>query len=314
MARHDSHTVHGMRRSFFYAGIFLLLLLTVPAHRVLERLSVSGAAPVDPERIVSLAPSVTETLYALGLGPKVVGVTQFCAYPPDATTKPRVAGFSDINLEAVVRVLPDLVALPIDKTFNQALVERLGFPVLTLDTRSLNGLIASIEKLGHATGHAREAEALVQEFREGLRAARKKAQGKPRPRVLFSVMHSYQGSTGITEINVIGQDGFYNELIEAAGGVNAYQGNLAFPRLSQESIIFLNPDVIIDVVPELENLESVRQGWQKLASVAAVRDNRLFLFAGGADTVPGPRSMQTLAKLSRAFHPDQIRNTEGAPQ
>lgn len=307
-----------MRRSFFYASIFLLLLLTIPAHLVLIRLHDAVTPPAEPNRIVSLAPSVTETLYALGLGSKVVGVTQFCAYPPEAAAKPRVAGFSDINLEAVVRVLPDLAALPIDKTFNKALVERLGLPVLTLDTRSLNGLIASLETLGQATGHTREAQALIREFREGIDAARERAKGKPRPRVLFSVMHSSQGPGGITEINVIGQDGFYNELIEAAGGVNAYQGTLPFPRLSQESIIFLNPDVIIDVIPEAENLESIRQGWQKLASVTAVRDNRLFLFTGGADTIPGPRSMQTLAKLSLAFHPDraqkQVQKTEGDTQ
>jgi iron complex transport system substrate-binding protein len=304
-----------MRRSFFFASICLLFLLTVPAHRALERLrSPAEISAAGAQRIVSLAPSVTETLYALGLGPNVVGVTQFCAIPPEAATKPRVAGFGEINLEAIVRTLPDLVALPGDQTAARAQVESLGLPVLAIDTRSLGDLLASIETLGQATGHAREAGELIQNFREGLKAARERAEGKKQPRVLFSVMHSYQGLGYIAEINAIGRDGFYNELIETAGGINAYRGNLPFPRLSRESIIFLNPDVIIDVIPNAVDLESVRRDWESLTSVSAVRDKRLFLFAGGADTVPGPRSMQTLAKLSRAFHPDRADETQGGHQ
>lgn len=302
----------GMRRSFFCAILLLFLVLTIPARRALERLSAPPAAPAAPERIVSLAPSVTETLYALGLGSKVAGVTQFCAYPPEAAAKPRVAGFSDINFEAVLRVRPDLIALPIDKTSARESLERLGLPVLTLDTRSLSGLLRSVETLGQATGHAREADDIRRKFASALKAARERAKGEPRPRVLFSVMHAYEGLGYITEINAIGRDGFYNELIEAAGGVNVYQGSLAFPRLSRESIIFLNPDVIIDVVPEAEDLEAVRKDWQSLSSVAAIRDGRLFLLAGSADTVPGPRSVRTLAKLSRAFHPGDTDEPGGA--
>lgn len=291
-----------MRRSFFYVTLCLLLVLTILVHRALDSLSRPPAIPSAPQRIVSLAPSVTETLYALGLGPNVAGVTQFCKYPPDVATKPRVAGFSDINLEAIVRVRPDLVALPVDKTAVKTLLEGMGLPVLTLDTRSLSGLMDSIETLGRMTGHHTEAQKLLREFQQGLAAATARAEGKKRPRVLFSVMHSYQGLGYITEINAIGRDGFYNELIEAAGGVNAYQGDLAFPRLSRESVIFLNPDVIIDVIPEVEDLDSVRRDWESLTSVTAIRNGRLFLLTGGADTVPGPRSVQTLATLSHAFH------------
>lgn len=297
--------ISGMRNFALYVCILLFLLLTVFAHRALSRASSPPAMSGEPKRIVSLAPSVTETLYALGFGPNVVGVTQFCAYPPDVATKPRVAGFSDINFEAVVRACPDLAALPIDRSISQKQLEGLGVPVLLLDTRSLLGLLRSIENLGVTTGHDKEADAIVHKFHVGIRTARDRAVGKPRPRVLFSVMHSYEGLGYITEINAIGRDGFYNELIEAAGGENAYLGNLAFPRLSRESIIFLNPDVIIDVIPAGENLEAVRRDWESLKSVNAIRNKRLHLLTDSADTVPGPRSVQTLAKLSLAFHPDQ---------
>ncbi len=303
----------GMRMLLFLVGFLLLFMAAGILRRELFHLYSAPPLPDVPKRIVSLAPSVTETLYALGLGDRVVGVTQFCAYPPDVATKARVAGFSDINLEAVVRSRPDLVVLPKDKLAGKKLIEGLGIPVLTLDTRSLPGLLQAVEQLGAATGRQQEAGAIARRFASALQAAREKAKGKTRPRVLFSVMHSYQGLGYITEINAVGRDGFYNELIEAAGGENAYSGNLAFPRLSRESIVFLNPDVIIDVIPDCEDLASVRSDWQSLKNVAAIRKNRLFLLTDAADTVPGPRSVQTLMKLSQAFYPDPAPLSSASP-
>lgn len=292
-----------MRNVILSPWLLLFLLLTVSIRQALYRADRPPASPSVPERIVSLAPSVTEVLYALNLGSNIAGVTQFCVYPPDVATKPRVAGFSDVNLEAIVRALPDLVVLPIDKIANKEQLAGLGIPVISFDTRSLPGLLRAIKQLGAATGRTTEADSIVDQFHNALREAKENAAGKPRPRVLFSIMHSYQGLGYITEINVIGRDGFYSELIEAAGGQNAYTGSLAFPRLSRESVIFLNPDVIIDVIPTSEHLESVRRDWESLKNVNAVRHNRVFLLTGGADTIPGPRSVLTLAKLSQAFHP-----------
>lgn len=108
----------------------------------------------------------------------------------------------------------------------------------------------------------------------------------------------------ITEIHAVGRDGFFNELIEAAGGENAYRGSLSFPRLSRESILFLDPEVIIDALSAGEDEQGARREWESLESLGAVRGHRLHLLTGGADTVPGPRSAQTLAKLSAAFHPE----------
>ena len=285
-------------------GVFLgvFLVLTIFAHKALDRL-VAPVVPENPRRIASLAPSVTETLYALGLGPQVVGVTEFCAYPPEAKDKPRVAGFSEINLEALLRSSPDLVVLPIDKVQNRQSVERLGLAALALDTRSLPGLMDAIETLGRDTGHAEQARSLLADIRRDLAAAEARAAGKERPRVLFSVMHSYQGFGYINEVVAVGKDGFLDAMIRAAGGRNAYEGTLSFPRLSREALFFLNPDIIIDVMSAHEDLEAVRRDWNSLKSVRAVRDQRLILLTDEAHTVPGPRFVHTLAMLSRAFHP-----------
>lgn len=277
----------------------------VSAHGALARLTAPPALPDKPKRIVSLAPSVTETLYALGLGQKVVGLTQYCDYPPEAKDKaPIVAGFSVVNFEAVLRQQPDLVALPVDKIRNKTSLERLGLTVLPLDTRSLAGLISTVRQLGLATGNDSEAGAIIERINAGIAEARERAKGRPKPRVLFVVMHSYQGLGNITEVNVVGRDGFFSELIEIAGGQNAYEGRLAFPRLSREAIIFLNPEVIIDVIPNVVDLEAVRRDWLSLASVEAIKNNRLHLLTDASDTVPGPRLYLTLAKLSRAFYPE----------
>ena len=281
-----------------------LLGAAAAAHVFLAERFAPPPVPVEPKRIVSLAPSVTETLYALGLGPSVVGVTSFCSYPPDAAGKPRVAGFSNVNYEALLRVRPDLVALPEDLTAIRARLAQLGLPVLTLDTRSLAGLMHTLEVLGKASGRPEEARALVDAIHRGIEEAKTRAVGRAKPTVLFSVMHAYEGVGRIMEINAIGKDGFYDQLVAIAGGENVYTGNLAFPRLSREAIMYLNPDVVIDVVPPYVDIASVRRDWEELSSVSAIHNGRLHIFADVADTVPGPRCVQTLAKLSRAFHPD----------
>ena len=280
-----------------------LFCLAAWAHHALEGVCRVSEIPPFPRRIVSLAPSVTETLYALGMGDDIVGVTQFCVYPPEVRNKPQVAGFGEVHYEAVLRLRPDLVVLPQDKIRNKKDIESLGLPVLTLDTLSMPGLMKAIKELGRVTGHINEARAVLAVISNSLTEARMRAGETARPRVLFSVMHSYQGLGYITEINAVGKDGFFNELILAAGGNNVYTGELAFPRLSREAIIFLNPEVIIDIIPASENLDAVRRDWQSLSSVSAIKNNRLYLFTDEADTVPGPRFYQTLTKLSHALYP-----------
>jgi iron complex transport system substrate-binding protein len=292
-----------MNRLAFPSSVLLLFALALGAHVRLAALSAPSPVPTDPQRIVSLAPSVTETLFALGLGPKVAGVTQYCNYPAEALEKPRVAGFSDVNYEAVLKLKPDLIVVPQDKTATRQNLEHLGLAVLPAETRTISGLMDDIRVLGRSTGHENEARALLDAITAGVNRARARAAGQTRPRVLFSVMHSYEGLGYITEINVVGNDGFFNDMLEIAGGRNVYTGRLAFPRLSREALIYLNPEVIIDVIPATENIDGVRRDWQSLSSVQAVKDNRIVFLTDESATVPGPRFPDTLELLSRAFHP-----------
>ncbi|MDR0354794.1 MAG: ABC transporter substrate-binding protein [Deltaproteobacteria bacterium] len=283
---------------------FVGLPLTVWAHSALSALTAPAAPPSSPKRVVTLAPSVTETIFALGQGDRVVGVTQYCRYPAEAALLPKVAGFTDVNYEAVLRLKPDLVVLPVDKKANKEELERLGLTVMTLDTRNLTGYMESILALGEATSSLPLAEEVVAKLKNSIDGAERRAEGLPRPRVLFSVMHSYQGFGYITEITAVGQDGFFSQMLEMAGGTNVYQGPLSFPKLSREAILTVNPDVVIDLIQGSEQADLALNDWLGLGRVKAVETKRIYLFSDESDTVPGPRIHLTLDKLSLALHPN----------
>ncbi|MDR2696443.1 MAG: helical backbone metal receptor [Deltaproteobacteria bacterium] len=293
-----------MTRQGFVLTLGALFIMAAGARHALDSFSLPPDPPIAPQRIVSLSPGITETLYALGLGPSVVGVTRYCAWPPEAAHLPKVAGFGEINYEAVLRARPDLVALPEDRVRDRLSLERLGLPVLMLDTLSVSGLLRTITLLGQSAGREAEAETLRAALENSLAAAKAAAGDRPRPKVLFAVMRSSQGGGGITEIHTVGRDGFYSELIEAAGGQNAYTGTLPFPRLSREALIVLDPEVIIEVVPNGTKPEDAHRDWRDFASIRAVKNGRILVLAEQAHTVPGPRFADTLALLSQVFHPE----------
>ncbi|MDR1677692.1 MAG: helical backbone metal receptor [Deltaproteobacteria bacterium] len=292
-----------------YVNIFLFILffiglpLTVLAHQALSNLTAPPPIPLNPQRVVSLAPSVTETLFALGQGSKVVGVTEYCHFPEEVTKLPVVAGFTDINYEAVLRTRPDLIVLPVDKTASQRELERLGLTTMTLDTRNLTGYMASILSFGQATSSHNLAQKIVSDLENSILKAKHRSQGRTKPRVLFSVMHSYQGFGYITEITAVGQDGFFSNMLELAGGINVYDGPLSFPKLSREAIMTLNPDVIIDLIQGSEQSDLALSDWRGIGPIKAVVYDRIYLFSDESDTVPGPRIYKTIDKLSLALFP-----------
>ncbi|MDR1395509.1 MAG: ABC transporter substrate-binding protein [Deltaproteobacteria bacterium] len=291
------------RRILQIAALVLGLFLTVRFHELLAARTAPPPPPADPQRIITLAPSVTETVYALGLGSRVAGVTKYCAYPPEVLAKPKAATFSEINFEAIIRLKADLIILPQDKTYNAARLQRLGLPVISLDTGTLEGFREGVSRLGASFGRTREAGRILSLLDRSIADAQKAARGRSRPRVLFSVMHNYEGLGYITEINAVGRDGFYDRIISLAGADNVCPGRLAFPRLSREAIIFLNPDIIVDIILDTKDLEAVRADWSTLSSVKAVQNGQIHFLTQQSDTVPGPRIYQTIDRLSAIFHP-----------
>ncbi|ABA57353.1 ABC transporter substrate-binding protein [Nitrosococcus oceani] len=263
--------------------------------------------PEKYHRIISLAPSITETLFALGLEEQVVGVTRYCDYPPKALTKPKVGGYLDPHLEAIIALRPDLViTFPGHQTFTPRL-EQLGISTLQVQHQKLKDILDSIRIIGMATGKEAEAKTLLASLKSRMEAIRTKTAHLPRPRVLVVMGHPV---SPLREIFVAGAADPYDEMIRIAGGINAYQGHLIrVPPLSAEGIMHLDPEVIIELISEQtapQDLDdtALLQDWARLSTVAAVKTGRIHFFADDFDTVPGPRFIRTLEKMARAIHPE----------
>ena len=283
-----------------------------------------GAAPVrplpgrEPRRIVSLAPSVTETLFALGLGERVVGATRFCDYPPEALKVPRVGGYIDTDYEAVGRLRPDLV---IGLTASEhgpvaANLAQLGLRHMAVDQGTVDGLLESIPAIGRACGAEPAAERLVADMRARIDAVARRTAELPRPRVLVSFGRT-MGGESLKEVYVAGGDGYYDRLISLAGGVNAYTRSAPlFPKVTAEGLADLAPDVIVDLVPDLAekrlSVEAVLAEWRAIQALEAVRRGRVYVLSGDYVEVPGPRFVLLLEDLARAIHPEVRWDREAA--
>ncbi len=256
--------------------------------------------PDRPARIVSLAPNVTEILFAVGAGDQVVGVTDFCDYPPPARSRARVGGYINPSLETVVALRPDLVAATVEgnREADVGSLERLGLPVVVIDTPDIDRLLGGIEFLADVTGHVSQGRAVVAALRRRAAAVEAAVGNRPRPRVLFLV--------GVNPLVAVGPGTFLDRLIIAAGGDNMLGASpVRYPLISGEQIIAADPGVIVvDVFGQntaaLERLD----GWRDLK---AVRGGRVHLLRDDTLLRPGPRIMEGLELLARLLHPDAFR-------
>jgi iron complex transport system substrate-binding protein len=259
--------------------------------------------PGGSARIVSLAPSVTELLFELGLGDRVVGVTTYCVYPPEARTKPQIGGYYDPNYEALTAARPDLVVTVPEHVEVRKELDKLGLKSLTVDHSSIRGILASVRTIGDATGCPERAAALHQRLEDMIRKIGERNARRPRRRVLISVGRM-AGDASMNRITVCGRAGYFEELIGLAGGVNAMEGEIPFPALSAEGVLKTNPDVIIDLWPDLKEKgidpESVRRQWASIPGLKA----RVHVVGENYVMIPGPRVVLLLEDLSRAIHPE----------
>ena len=267
-----------------------------------------GDSDAVPQRIVSLAPSLTETLFALGLGDRVVGVTRFCAYPPEVLELPRVGGHLDPNFEAIVSLEPDLVvAIPSSRESGLRL-ESLGISVLEVDQHDVQAVLESVEVVAEACGVADRGEGLRAEIDGRLAAIRRVVEHAVRPRTVVVVGHQ-AGDDAVRSVWAAGSDTFYDGVLRIAGGDNAVTGGLArYPELSREGLASLDPDVVLDVIAGLEDrrldLEAVHESWMRLTELRAVREQRINVLVGDQMVVPGPRLPEMVETIARALHPD----------
>jgi iron complex transport system substrate-binding protein len=256
-----------------------------------------------PQRIISLAPSNTEILFALGLGDKVVGVTDFCDYPEEAKAIEKVGGIEP-NMEKIVALKPDLVLAiggspaQVEKATE---MEKLGLAVLVLEPADIEGIMANIELVGKATGAEKEASELVAEMRKRLNNITAKTKGaKSKPKVFFEL-----DATDPSKPYTPGPGSFIDALITLAGGSNiGASAKMQWAQLSTEEIIAQDPEVIVlgdanyGVTAEMVK---ARPGW---SVITAVKNGAIYPIDDVLISRPGPRIIDGLEALARIIHPE----------
>ena len=261
-----------------------------------------GAPPAPqpagpPARIVSLAPSITEIVFALGAGEKLVGACAQCNYPDAATRIPRVGGYLVPSVEAVLGARPDLVIAvpsPGNREAVQA-VERTGVRVLVVHDRTLADLWETIRSIAATLDVAARGEELVADVSKRLDGVHAQVAGLPVRRVLLVIDHH--------PLVVTGGGNLQDELVGMAGGVNvAADAGAVWPTLALETVVARAPDVIIDAAMGTE--EGGRDLFAGLTTVPAVRDNRIVSLRADVLFRSGPRVPEAAAALAAAIHPE----------
>jgi len=269
----------------------------------------AGARVTDARRIVSLAPSITETLFTLGCGDRVAGATRYCNYPAAAKRVPRVGGYIDPSFERIAGLKPDLVVAlrgPEHKRV-RAYLRRMRLPLVAVDHESLSGIVASLESLGRACGAQNRGATLASKARQTLARVAARTRGRRRPRVL--VVFGRAAVTGpLREVYVAGRKGLYDDVLRRAGGSNAFPRDVpAYPKVSAEGIAALDPDLIVELAPQLEREgithAQLLETWRRLPSLRAVRQGAVHILPGAFGEVPGPRFVDLVEHLSRLLHP-----------
>ena len=306
------------------AGIacILLILAAVPASAETGAPDIAGTSPewqpvtvtddfgttvtinTEPRRIVSLAPANTEILFALGLGDRVVGVTDYCNYPAEATEKPKVGGYATVNIEQVITARPDLVVAAYGNT--EETIERmrgLGLTVVALKPDSVDGTLRDIRLVGKATGAEKEAASLAGGIEDRIEAVREKmADATEKPGVVHVMWYE--------PVWVSGNNTFQDEMIRLAGGENTFSDVEGWQVVDMERIITADPDVILvnsgtGMGGEGEDL--IYQSFMKeprFQNLKAVKEGRVHIVESDTMDRGGPRIADALEDVAATVHPE----------
>ncbi len=259
-----------------------------------------GVRPQEYKRIISLAPNITEILFALGLGERVIGVTQHCNYPAEALAKPRVGTYIDLNIEKILSLKPDLVVATADGN-EKGSVERLAafkIPVLVINPKNLNEVFEAVKTIGQVTLKENRAEKLIRSLKKRADRVIRACLPLSHPRVFLQI-NEYPLMT-------VGRDTFHNNLIKQAGGINiSGEEAIKYPKYSLEQVLRSNPEVILITTMERGSLaEQKKNRWRQWNQIFAVKQGRIHLLDSDLLDRPSPRLVDGLEALARAIHPE----------
>lgn len=296
-------------RNKLYLTVTLLVLILLscipqsPPGNIIDGLGRQVTINAVPQRIVSLAPSNTEILFALGLGDKIVGVTEYCNYPEAAKTKPKIGGFSTVDVEKVVSLRPDLIlATQIHSKTIIPSLEKLGLTVVALTPSSLTGVLDSITLVGKITGQDKEASELVKDLNARIEAVSDKTGNlspNQKPRVFYVTWHD--------PLMTAGKGALSNDVISQAGGQNIASDITGDKTIDLETVINRDPEIIIASVGMGTGED---QSWQyiksesRLKNTQALMTGRVYKIDGDLIHRPGPRVVDALEQIAQFIHPE----------
>jgi iron complex transport system substrate-binding protein len=256
-----------------------------------------------PERIVSLSPANTELLFALGLGDKVVGVTDYCNYPPEALNRTKVGGITNVNVEQVAALNPDVIfAASLTKKETAEKLDSMGYPVFVNDPRNISDIERSIKNMGQVTGAADNATRLIGQINASMKAITDKTSAlneSQKPTVLM-LLDTY-------DFYVAGSNCYGDDLIKIAGGKNVAGELNDYATMSKEAIIDADPDIIIMPVDQYSqaDFEKLRNGtddWMR--QLSAVRNGSVYAVSSDPIFRPGPRVVEAAVAMAKIVHPE----------
>ena len=282
--------------AFFTLQLLITVAVSQTPVTVVDDLQRTVTLPQPGNRLVSLAPSITETLFAIGAEDLIVGVTDYCNFPPAAKQKPHVGGMVNPSIEAIVGLHPDLIVLSMEGNVREdfARLTSFGVPVFVTNPRTLAGIKHSIEQLGILTGRTAGAERLVKTFQAREDSIAANIRG-PRVRTLCFV--------SLQPIMVVGQNTFLNELLERAGAENlASSAPGTYPAYSRENVLATNPDVMLILTDALTDVGQLVALFPEFRELSAVRKHHVFLIDADLVSRPGPRAVDGLHLLYHTLH------------
>lgn len=293
--------------------IITIIFIAIIGSLIYKRVPLNSDFPVANKkkiysRIISLSPNITEILFELGLGDKIVGVTNFCNYPPAASHISKVGGYFDPNFEAIVMLKPDLVLILPEQENVKDFLSRLNISFSIVNNKTVSDIFTGIKIIGVTFGKEEPAEKLLLSLRTRLEKVKQKTKNLTKPAVLITVGRTL-GTGALADVYAAGKGTYFDELIKLAAGKNVIElSNISYPLLSAEGIIHLNPDIIVDFATDFEKQQlseaEVKADWSCISEVSAVKNDRIYIRSQSYAVIPGPRFIVLLEDLAQIFHPE----------
>ena len=263
------------------------------------------------QRVISMAPSITETLFAMGMGDRVAGVTRFCKFPKETANIAKVGGYMDTDYEAILTLKPDLVVLLNSHTEAEKKLKGMGIDTLKVGSTTINDIVLAFMKIGSRCGEIEVAQKESDFIKNNIAKMLTKTASLKKKTVLIAVGRQSE-SGGVKDVFVAGKGGFYDRLIDIAGGTNIIKSDAAaFPKLQLEGIITLNPDIIIEIaVGKTGKEEQLKKEWNTLSMLKAVKNHNVHIITEDHAAIPGPRLLKTAEDFLNIIHPE-VRKMEG---